>query len=74
MPLLLSSFGPLQLVQFGTDPDALRSMPPPAGALEALTRLSQDRHELVVVTSRQHVIQDVTLEWLDRHYSGLFQV
>ncbi len=30
--------------------------------------------ELVVVTSRQHVIQDVTLDWLDRHYGGLFQV
>jgi hypothetical protein len=47
---------------------------PLAGAHEALSRLSAARHELVVVTSRQHVIQDVTLEWLDRHYSGLFQV
>jgi hypothetical protein len=28
--------------------------------------------DLVVVTSRQHVIQDLTLEWLDRHYAGLF--
>lgn len=27
----------------------------------------------MVVTSRQHVIQDVTLEWIDRHYAGLFQ-
>jgi hypothetical protein len=27
----------------------------------------------VVVTSRQHVIQDVTLEWIDAHYSGLFE-
>jgi len=30
-------------------------------------------HDLVVVTSRQHVIQDATLEWIDRHYPGLFQ-
>ncbi|KAG2485713.1 hypothetical protein HYH03_015597 [Edaphochlamys debaryana] len=43
------------------------------GALEALTRLSESQYELVVVTSRQHVIQDVTLDWLDRHYGGLFQ-
>ncbi|KXZ52461.1 hypothetical protein GPECTOR_9g505 [Gonium pectorale] len=43
------------------------------GAPEALTRLSADQYELVVVTSRQHVIQDETLDWLDRHYPGLFQ-
>ncbi|GIL50374.1 hypothetical protein Vafri_6587 [Volvox africanus] len=43
------------------------------GALEALTRLSEADYELVVVTSRQHVIQDETLEWLDRHYGGLFE-
>ena len=30
--------------------------------------------DLVVVTSRQHVIQDQTLEWIDRHYPGIFQV
>lgn len=42
-----------------------------AEALETLSRLSQ-HCELVVVTSRQHVIQDVTLEWLDKHYAGLF--
>jgi hypothetical protein len=28
--------------------------------------------DLVVVTSRQHVIQDVTLDWLDAHFPGLF--
>ncbi len=44
-----------------------------AGALDTLTRMSES-YELVVVTSRQHVIQDVTLDWLDRHYGGLFQV
>lgn len=30
-------------------------------------------HDLVVVTSRQHVIQDATLEWIDQHYPSLFQ-
>lgn len=42
------------------------------GAYDALSRLAVS-HELVVVTSRQHVIQDVTLNWIDRHYRGLFQ-
>lgn len=42
------------------------------GARDALRRLAARGCELVVVTSRQHVIQDVTLEWLDRHYAGLF--
>lgn len=41
------------------------------GAFETLARL-QGSCDLVVVTSRQHVIQDLTLEWLDRHYAGLF--
>ncbi len=26
----------------------------------------------MVVTSRQHIIQDVTLQWIDTHYPGLF--
>lgn len=43
-----------------------------AGAFETLCSLSQSC-DLVVVTSRQHVIQDLTLEWLDRHYAGLFE-
>jgi len=43
-----------------------------AGAYDTLERLSSCC-DLVVVTSRQHVIQDVTLQWLDRHYGGLFQ-
>ncbi|KAI8469855.1 MAG: hypothetical protein J3K34DRAFT_377511 [Monoraphidium minutum] len=29
--------------------------------------------DMVVVTSRQHIIQDATLEWIDRHYPGLFR-
>lgn len=50
-----------------------RAPPPPAaGAFDTLCSLSQNC-DLVVVTSRQHVIQDLTLEWLDRHYAGLFE-
>jgi 5'(3')-deoxyribonucleotidase len=46
-------------------------MPPIPGAREALTALSE-RFRFVVVTSRQHVIRDATLAWLDRHFPGLF--
>eukprot|EP00877_Chromochloris_zofingiensis_P012253 jgi/Chrzof1/7281/Cz02g17200.t1 len=43
------------------------------GAYDALNRLSRSGCELVVVTSRQHVIQDITLDWIDRHYPNLFE-
>lgn len=41
-------------------------------AFDTLQRLSA-HCDLVVVTSRQHVIQDATLDWIDRHYPGTFQ-
>ena len=48
---------------------------PLAGAFEALKRLGHEREvDLVVVTSRQHVIQDHTLTWIDKHFPGIFQV
>lgn len=31
-----------------------------------------EAYDLVVVTSRQHVIQDQTLDWIDRNYPGIF--
>lgn len=46
-------------------------IPPIPGAFESLVRLADFCH-LVVVTSRQHVIQKQTLEWIERHYSGIF--
>ena len=44
----------------------------PAGALHSLQRLKANS-DLVVVTSRQHVIQQPTLQWLELHYPGVFQ-
>lgn len=32
----------------------------------------KDDHNLVVVTSRQHVIRDETLQWIDKHYPEIF--
>ncbi|KAG1666891.1 hypothetical protein FOA52_013524 [Chlamydomonas sp. UWO 241] len=42
------------------------------GALESLRRMSESV-DLVVVTSRQHAIQGLTLDWINRHYPGIFQ-
>ena len=43
-----------------------------AGALHSLQRLKAVS-DLVVVTSRQHVIQKPTLQWLELHYPGIFE-
>ena len=40
---------------------------PRAGAYDSLLRLRGDC-DLMVVTSRQHVIQEPTLEWLEEHF------
>ncbi|KAL3697131.1 hypothetical protein R1sor_011207 [Riccia sorocarpa] len=44
---------------------------PVPGAHQALLQLAAYCN-LVVVTSRQHVIRDHTLEWIERYYSGIF--
>lgn len=47
----------------------------PTGAFDVLQRMGKEQGlDLVVVTSRQHVIQDQTLSWIDKHYPGIFQV
>mmetsp|Transcript_15220 Transcript_15220/g.38697 ORF Transcript_15220/g.38697 Transcript_15220/m.38697 type:complete len:346 (+) Transcript_15220:114-1151(+) len=46
---------------------------PVPGALEALRVLKDQGADLVVVTSRQFVIQDQTNEWLQTHFGDLFQ-
>jgi uncharacterized HAD superfamily protein len=45
---------------------------PLPGAKSSLQRL-QRVADLVVVTSRQHVIEEQTRAWLDEHYSGVFK-
>ena len=44
---------------------------PVPGAAEAVAELKK-RANLVVVTSRQHVIAEQTLEWLNTHFPGIF--
>lgn len=43
-----------------------------AGALDTLKELST-WCDLMIVTSRQHVIEDETLEWISQHYPSVFQ-
>uniref|UniRef100_A0A7I4FQW4 Uncharacterized protein n=1 Tax=Physcomitrium patens TaxID=3218 RepID=A0A7I4FQW4_PHYPA len=45
---------------------------PIPGAFEALQQLSLNCH-LVVVTSRQHVIRQPTMDWINQHYGGIFK-
>lgn len=44
---------------------------PIPGAQRSLLQLAEFCH-LVVVTSRQHVIRHQTLDWIERHYPGIF--
>ena len=41
------------------------------GALQALRAL-QAKCDLVVITSRQNVIQDATAKWVETHFPGIF--
>ena len=44
---------------------------PVQGAYEALLEL-RDRYELHIVTARQHKVEKVTREWIERYYPGVF--
>ena len=45
---------------------------PIPGALDSLQRIKETNVSLNVVTSRQHVIQEPTMDWLSEHYEGVF--
>lgn len=40
-------------------------------AVEVLRNLAE-RYELVIMTSRRQVLEKMTLDWLDKHYKGIF--
>ena len=44
---------------------------PIAGSIEAITHLSKS-YSLQIVTSRPDTVRTLTLEWLERHFPGLF--
>eukprot|EP00947_MAST-08B_sp_MAST-8B-sp1_P000753 g753.t1 len=56
---------------FFETPYFLSRLEPIQGALDVLRRF-QGRATFKVVTSRQHVIAQATLEWLEAHFPGVF--
>lgn len=57
--------------KFFVTPDFLEAQPIEE-ALDALKKLSQ-RYELIVITARDGIIEEVTREWLDKHFPELFK-
>ncbi|XP_061361275.1 uncharacterized protein LOC133305162 [Gastrolobium bilobum] len=58
--------------EFFKTPYFMSGIHPIPGSQTALRKLSRFCN-LSVVTSRQHVIKDHTIEWIENNYSGLFQ-
>jgi hypothetical protein len=58
------------------DSDEFQDMPVVPGSVTALREMeAKHPHSLsfVVVTSRQHVVEEITRSWLQRHFPDLFQ-
>lgn len=49
-----------------------KGIPPIPGALDSLQRLGAN-YDLVVVTSRQHVIEGPTLRWVEQNFPSVFE-
>ncbi|XP_022730810.1 uncharacterized protein LOC111285564 isoform X2 [Durio zibethinus] len=62
----------IRVHEFFKTPYFKEGIHPIPGAQRVLHKLSGFCN-LSVVTSRQHVIKDHTIEWLEKHYPGLFQ-
>ncbi|KAE8689170.1 Lysine-ketoglutarate reductase/saccharopine dehydrogenase bifunctional enzyme [Hibiscus syriacus] len=62
----------IRVHEFFKTPYFKKGIHPLPGAHMALHKLSRFC-SLSVVTSRQNVIKDHTIEWLEKHYPGLFQ-
>ncbi|XVE70793.1 hypothetical protein DITRI_Ditri10aG0099300 [Diplodiscus trichospermus] len=62
----------IRVHEFFKTPYFKKGIHPIPGAQRAIHNLSRFCN-LSVVTSRQNVIKDHTIEWLEKHYPGLFQ-
>ncbi|KAL8488197.1 hypothetical protein ACS0TY_024470 [Phlomoides rotata] len=58
--------------EFFKTPYFKKGIYPIPGAREALEKLSES-YNLSIVTSRQNAIKDHTIEWIEKHYPGLFK-
>jgi 5'(3')-deoxyribonucleotidase len=56
--------------RFYHSPEHQRTLPV-EGTLQAVADLAKD-YSLQIVTSRPETVRDATLQWLDRHFPGLF--
>lgn len=54
-----------------TTPGIIASFEHDAAAQEVLNKLAK-QYELVITTSRNSLLQNETIEWLDRHFNGVF--
>ncbi|MFH1088754.1 MAG: hypothetical protein V1719_02835 [Patescibacteria group bacterium] len=48
------------------------NLPVMSGAQEFVNKLAKE-HELYIVTARQHVIEEITHNWLDKNFPGIFR-
>lgn len=62
----------LRVHEFFKTPYFKKGIHPLPGAQRALHKLAR-LCKLVVVTSRQYAIKDHTLEWIEKHYPGMFE-
>ncbi|CAI9098424.1 OLC1v1035068C1 [Oldenlandia corymbosa var. corymbosa] len=62
----------LRVHEFFKTPYFKKGIYPIPGAKQALQKLSRF-YDLSIVTSRQNVIKDHTIEWIEKHFPGLFQ-
>lgn len=52
--------------------EQFRALPLVEGARQGVAKLAKE-HELYIVTGRQNVTKDVTCQWLDRNFPGVFK-
>ncbi|KAL0308365.1 UNVERIFIED_CONTAM: hypothetical protein Sradi_5778800 [Sesamum radiatum] len=62
----------IRVHEFFKTPYFKKGIYPLPGAQKALQKLSAF-YNLSIVTSRQNVIKEHTIEWIEKHYPGLFQ-
>ncbi|KAG8376286.1 hypothetical protein BUALT_Bualt09G0047400 [Buddleja alternifolia] len=62
----------IRVHEFFKTPYFKKGIYPIPGARKALQKLSKHCN-LSIVTSRQNAIKDHTIEWIEKHYPGLFQ-
>mmetsp|Transcript_31332 Transcript_31332/g.43457 ORF Transcript_31332/g.43457 Transcript_31332/m.43457 type:complete len:221 (+) Transcript_31332:98-760(+) len=61
-----------KVYEFFKSPHFLENLQPLPGAFNSLQSL-KSKFRFVLVTSRQHIIQDATWKWIEMHFPGIFE-